>query len=66
MNPDRLIASIALVIAVVALAVAAWALTDNERDACARLADLGTGIGTDRAFNAAEVNDSLLRDCITD
>jgi hypothetical protein len=64
---ERIAATVAIVLAVFAVG---WQFTDkDERDACARLADLGRGVGIDRASELShepDVGVTLLRDCLTE
>lgn len=71
MSTDRVLALVALIVAAAALGVAAIAwVDDNDRDACARLADLSAAVApADRStFFAAIVQDedvsALLDDCV--
>jgi hypothetical protein len=69
MSTDRVVASIALTVAAFALAISAWSFTNDDRDACAKLADLGTGVGVETAFRITgneESGEGLLEDCLTE
>lgn len=72
MNIERLILAVSVLIASLSLALVAatWAAEQREdRDPCARLADLGRGIGIEAAGNLGHEPDlgvTLVRDCLTE
>lgn len=69
MSTDRLIAVIALCVAAAALSVSAWVAVDaagNDRDACAKSADLVEALGRQGALTILQADSSLIRDCITE